>query len=118
MRPRRTLPALVCALALGLPAGAVAQSAGDDQYTDPFSGQQPPSAPQGSQGDSRGDSESAPQTAQATPSPSETDPGQAQPAQDEALPRTGFEAVLPLAYGVVLLLSGIALRLGARSRPR
>jgi len=124
MRRLRTASALACALALGIPAGALAQSAGDDQYQDPFSGQEQSSkgggGSRGGGGDSgRGGSQASPQTAQATPSPSETDTSQAQqPAQDEALPRTGFEAVLPLAYGGVLLLSGIALRLGARSRPR
>ncbi|HEX6737901.1 MAG TPA: hypothetical protein VF310_06515, partial [Vicinamibacteria bacterium] len=37
-------------------------------------------------------------------------------APGQTLPRTGFPAFLPLAYGLVLLLTGAALRRGARSR--
>ena len=111
---------MVCALALATPSSALAQSAGDDHYQDPFSGQpQGGGSGGGGSGGGGGDnSQASPQTAQSTPSSPESDTSQAQSAQDGALPRTGFEAVLPLAYGMVLVLSGAALRLGARSRPR
>jgi hypothetical protein len=120
MRRRRSIPALACALALALPSAALAQSAGDNQYQDPFSGQSPsssqPKAPSGGGGSSQVSPQvqSSPSTAAAaTPSQS----GQsAQAAQGQTLPRTGFPVFLPLAYGLVLLLSGAALRRGARSR--
>jgi len=136
MRRRRCIPALVCALALTLPAGAVAQSAGDDQYQDPFSGQTQGSKGGGNSGGGGGGgggnagsgnaSQASPQTAQAAPSSSSGAPagqaqasaGQAQSSQGETLPRTGFPALLPLAYGWVLLLTGAALRRVSGARPR
>jgi hypothetical protein len=123
MRRRRTAPALACALALAFPAGAAAQSAGDDQYTDPFADQEPQGQQEsggnsgGGGGGGGGNAQPSPQSAQATPaSPSATASQAQEPAQGEALPRTGFQALLPLAYGLVLLLSGAALRRGSRSR--
>lgn len=134
MRRRRCIPALVCALALTLPAGAVAQSAGDDQYQDPFSGQTQGSQGGGNSGGGGGGggnagsgnaSQASPQTAQATPSSpgatagqAQASAGQAQSSQGETLPRTGFPVLLPLAYGWVLLLTGAALRRVSGARPR
>jgi hypothetical protein len=104
---------LACAVLLALPASALAQSAGDNQYTDPFSGQS-----QGGGGNSGGgNAQASPQTAQAAPAaPSATASQAQQPDQGAALPRTGFPTLLPLAYGLVLLLGGVALRRGARPR--
>ena len=117
---------MVCALVLAMPAGALAQSAGDEQYQDPFAGQKPSSsqpkqAPSGGGGNSQvsPQAQSSPSSAPASTSAAVTTPSQgqsAQAAQGETLPRTGFPAFLPLAYGLVLLLSGVALRRGARSR--
>ena len=117
MRRRRSIPALACALALALPSAALAQSAGDDQYQDPFSGQSPSSSqPKQAPSGGGGNSQVSPQ-AQSSPSTATTAATPTQgAAQGETLPRTGFPAFLPLAYGLVLLLSGAALRRGARSR--
>jgi hypothetical protein len=120
MRRRRSIPALACALALALPSAALAQSAGDQQYQDPFSGQSPSSSqPKQAPSAGGGDSQVSPQaqsSPSAAPSATTSQSQSAQAAQGEALPRTGFPAFLPLAYGLVLLLSGAALRRGARSR--
>jgi hypothetical protein len=121
MRRRRIIPALTCALALALPAGALAQGAGDNQYSDPFSGGNTPS--QGSTGKSGGGSshvnpqstQSAQASPSSTPSAGSSQSGQ---SQGQTLPRTGFPAQLPLVYGLVMLLGGVALRRGARSRIR
>jgi hypothetical protein len=120
MRCRGTLLALVCAVLLALPASALAQSAGDNQYQDPFAGQAPSNS-QPKQTPSTGSrAQVSPQSqssAPSTASPSAT-AGQSQSTQGDALPRTGFPAGLPLVYGLVLLLSGVALRRGARPRIR
>jgi hypothetical protein len=120
MRCRGTLLALVCAVLLALPASALAQSAGDNQYQDPFSGQAPsssqpkqaPSAGGGNAGATAG------ATAQAAPASPAGATSQSQQSPAATLPRTGFPVGLPLAYGLVLLLSGVALRRGARPRIR
>ena len=124
---------MVCVLTLAFPAGALAQSAGDNQYQDPFSGQT-----QGSQGGGGGNSggggggggnagagagtQATQQTAQSSQSnqAQATADGQAQASQGATLPRTGFDAWLPLGYGLVLLLAGAAMRraAGAATRTR
>jgi LPXTG-motif cell wall-anchored protein len=111
--PRRRLAALVATLAVAAvaPAPAGAQSAGDDQYQDPFAGQ--------------GGGEPAPS---ATPAPEgEAPPAAAPPAEAPApvtaapaapaavstqapLPYTGSETVLVALAGAALLLAGLALR--------
>jgi hypothetical protein len=118
MRLRGTLFALVWVLVLAMPAPALAQSAGDNQYTDPFS-HTPSSHGGGSSGKPGGSSGTSPQTAQAAPTgPSASASRAPQPSQAGELPRTGFPVALPLAYGLVLLLSGVALRRGVRPRIR
>jgi hypothetical protein len=109
---------LACAVLLALPAGALAQSAGDNQYTDPFSGQTQGGGNSGGGGNSSGgNAQASPQTAQAAPAtPSGTATQAQQPTQGATLPHTGFPTLLPLAYGLVLLLGGVALRRGARPR--
>jgi hypothetical protein len=115
---------MVCAaLLLAAPASAFAQSAGDEQYEDPFAGQdqqEQPAAPAPT-------AEPAPaQPAPAAPAPAPAAPSQAPgaapaPAADPAaqpaeLPRTGLDAGLVLALGAVLLAGGVALRLRVRER--
>jgi len=121
VRRRRSIPALACALTLALPSAALAQSAGDNQYQDPFSGQSPsssqPKAPSGG-GNSQVQAQAQASPAGSTTATQSQSSQSGQAAQGETLPRTGFEAFLPLAYGLVLLLSGAALRRGARSRLR
>ena len=118
----RALTALFMAAALlAAPAVALGQSAGDDQYVDPFQG-----------GDGGGQEQPAEQPEQpaqqpeqpAAPAPSEpVEPaaggnGTAEPApsaeaaQESApiLPRTGAPVLLFAAIGYALLLAGIAIR--------
>jgi hypothetical protein len=126
----RALAALVTAAALlAVPAAALAQSAGDEQYVDPFQGgeeqpsQQPQEPPPASP--EPAPSEPAPaEPAPAEPVPAEPAPAApaapseqggevtAAPAQTDAptLPRTGLPAVLLLSVGYALLLAGVALR--------
>lgn len=109
----RPLAALVAALALAAPPSALAQSAGDEQYQDPFAQQG-----QGGSGQqqTQGGGEAQPQAQTVTPSqsaPAPT-PQAAQPTGTGALPRTGAATALLMTYGLVLLLTGTALRRAAR----
>jgi hypothetical protein len=105
----RAIAALILAVALlAAPASALAQSAGDEQYVDPFQdggggGQAEQQEPQ---------PEPAPEQP-AEPAPSvEGDAPAAEAAQESAptLPRTGAPVVLFAAAGYALLLAGIAIR--------
>jgi LPXTG-motif cell wall-anchored protein len=109
----RALAALILALALlAVPATALAQSAGDEQYVDPFEGEG-----NGGQVEQQAP-EQEPQPAPAPEQPSEPVPssdGQESPAQaaqetSPTLPRTGAPVVLFAAAGYALLLAGIAIR--------
>ena len=109
---QRTLTALMLAVAvLAAPAAALAQSAGDDQYVDPF------------QGDDGGGQQGAQEPQPEQPAPPGEDAGQvvgqqAAPAQEAApeqeaaptLPRTGLPVLLLASAGYALLLAGIAIR--------
>jgi hypothetical protein len=121
----RALPALLTAAALlAVPAAALAQSAGDEQYVDPFQGgeEQPSQQPQEPPA-------ASPEPVPAEPAPAEPAPAEpapaapaapsdqggevtAAPAQTDAptLPRTGLPALVLLAAGYALLLAGVALR--------
>ncbi len=108
---------LACAVLLALPASALAQSAGDNQYTDPFSGQtQGGGNSGGGNSGGGGNAQASPQTAQAAPAAPSASASQARQPTQGTLPHTGFPVLLPLAYGLVLLLGGVALRRGARPR--
>jgi hypothetical protein len=119
---RRPVAVLSAAFVLATPAGALAQSAGDDQYQDPFGGSgggsggggsaQPaptpatPAAPSGT---------AAPSTpAPTAPTASASQAPAAQPAGQ--LPYTGspVEAGLLAGVGAVLLAGGVGLRVRLR----
>jgi 2-oxoglutarate dehydrogenase E2 component (dihydrolipoamide succinyltransferase) len=123
---RRRVAMLCAALLLAAPASAFGQSAGDEQYEDPFAGQdqqEQPAAPA-----------PTPEPAPAEPAPAEPAPAAPAPAapaqapgaapapavdpaaQPAELPRTGLDAGLVLAIGAVLLAGGVALRLRVRER--
>jgi hypothetical protein len=119
-RGRYIAVVLVAALvAVALPAAAIAQSAGEDQYTDPLQG-----GGSGSSGGGGGSSGSgsgggggaggggnAPTTQQQTET--NTAPAQATPAQADdsgGLPRTGFPVAVLVGAGLILLSGGLALR--------
>jgi LPXTG-motif cell wall-anchored protein len=107
----------VLALVLALPAAALAQSAGDNQYQDPFEDQGGGGQTQqqgSSQGDGGQQQAQAPSTQGQAADPSAST-AQAEPGQTGTLPRTGSETTpLLLAYGLTLLLGGTALRRAAR----
>src|SRR5215467_13272589 len=90
----------VALVSLALPAGAYAQGAGDDQYSDPFGADATPTAtpkPAATPAPPPAPSAGA---AQATPTPSPS----------KTLPYTGVDA-WPLALGGVLLIgAGVTLR--------
>jgi hypothetical protein len=105
VRRRLIVPAVLAVLCLALPASAFAQGAGDEQYRDPFAGQQPePQQPQ-APADPGAGSQAAPAQATQTPGPASTSQATGE------LPRTGFQGVvLLLASGWTLLVAGVALR--------
>jgi hypothetical protein len=103
--PRSLVACLLAAVTLAFPAAAAGQSAGDDQYSDPFGGGQ----------EEQGDGGAA------TPAPAPAEPAQTggggepaeaaeRPEGRDRLPYTGVDA-LPLAgAGLLLLGAGVALR--------
>jgi hypothetical protein len=122
MVPRRRLAALTTALFLAAAAPAGAQGAGDEQYEDPFSGQDEqeqeepapapePAAPEAAPAPEPAAPEAAPAPAAETADP--TQPATAQPAQ---LPVTGAETGLVALAGTVLLAGGVALRVRLRDQ--
>ena len=111
---RRRLAVLVAAVLLAAPAAAFGQSAGDDQYEDPFAGENQSQPQSGG-----GAQEPTPTPAPAEPAPAAPAPA-AEPAaavaQQPELPRTGLDAAPILAIGAVLLGGGVALRVRLRER--
>jgi hypothetical protein len=114
---RRRIVTLTVALVLAAPGAAFAQSAGDEQYDDPFAGDDqeqatptptPTPAPASTPAPA---GEATPVTAQATPTPA---PSAA--AAQEQLPRTGNDPIMPAVAGFWLLLGGVALRAKVRVR--
>lgn len=103
---------MLVVLALILPAQALGQGAGDEQYRDPFAGQQPNGNQPQQQGGSTGQPAGDPGgSAQGTEGTDGTDVAAAQTQPGGQLPRTGFEGVfLLLGYGWALLVGGAALR--------
>ena len=109
---RRSLAVAGTVLAL-LPAAAAAQSAGDEQYSDPFANQSPSSTPAATPAPATGA-----QPAQATPAPAAAAPAASNaPAQAAQLPRTGWDAGVPGMLGLVLMSAGVALRARVRRDP-
>jgi LPXTG-motif cell wall-anchored protein len=101
----------VAAVSLVLPAGAYAQGAGDDQYSDPFGADATPTAAPKKPA-ATATPVPAPAQSAATPAPA-TPAATATPAPPQ-LPYTGVDA-WPLAAGGALLLgAGLALRARVR----
>ena len=102
---RRTVALLLAMSLLALPTAAMAQSAGDEQYSDPF-GQT--DEPNGSQDNPAPEPEPAP--APATPAAPAEQAVTSQEAAAPTLPATGLPAFLLASAGAMLLASGAALR--------
>jgi LPXTG-motif cell wall-anchored protein len=119
--------ALALSMALTLPAATFGQSAGDEQYVDPFE-QTGPSEPGGGGGQTGSQDGGPAGSAQpSTPAPAQVDPAPApapvpeattaSPAvvsdSSEQLPATGAPVILIAALGAGLLGGGWALRRAA-----
>lgn len=129
MRTTRGLLALaLLVLCAAFPAQALGQSAGDEQYTDPFQGQEESGGGGGgggqsgnsSQGQGGGDTGEAPvpDDGSGTVAPDATVTPEAvtgtTPTENPGgLPRTGLPLGVMAALGACLLLSGLALRRSA-----
>src|SRR3954468_24909916 len=117
LRLRRGLAAGAAVLAL-VPASALAQGAGDDQYSDPFGSDQqqatPPPAPRAPA------PTAAPAPAQpaATPAPGQPGPAATPAPPGPRLPYTGLEDWLAAAGGALLLGPGLTLRARLRADER
>jgi LPXTG-motif cell wall-anchored protein len=102
------------ALALAAPAAALAQGAGDEQYSDPFgSGQSEEPEPSGGADEGGAAEPSAPEPAAPAPAPTAA-AAQEEPAEPAQLPYTGADEGLVALAGLMLLAGGIALRVRTR----
>jgi hypothetical protein len=110
MRRLITLLAAICLLAA--PAAALAQSAGDEQYSDPFGDQA------GQPNDSQ-DEPAAETPAEQPTAPSTTGGGAtaSQTSDGPSLPRTGLPAAILAGSGLLLLLGGGSMRRRAAPAP-
>jgi hypothetical protein len=101
---RRLVTLLLAAFLLALPSGALAQSAGDEQYADPF--EQPKEQPSGSQ------EEPAPEPAPAESGETAgaTQTQVVQQTDSPTLPATGLPVALLAGAGGLLLVAGTTLR--------
>ena len=104
---RRSVPLLLTLLALALPSAALAQSAGDEQYADPFGEVEEPS---GSQEETTQAPEPAPAPAQSDDSLGTSEPVVAQQTDSPTLPATGLPVGLLAGAGALLLAGGTTLR--------
>jgi LPXTG-motif cell wall-anchored protein len=106
MAPSRLVALLVALALLALPALALADSAGDNQYSDPFGNSQPaqtaPTTTQPPLAPPSNATTSQPSSS-AAPTASSSDP-------NSELPRTGLDVRVVGAIGVLLLGSGLLLR--------
>ena len=104
-------------VAIALPSGALAQTPGDEQYTDPFGGSQDESS--GGQPDA--DEEASPPEATPAPAAPETsappaaEPEAATSQASKELPYSGVDAGLLAVGGVTLVVGGVVLRLRLRA---
>jgi hypothetical protein len=120
----RILAAVLTAGMLAAPATSLAQSAGDDQYSDPLANggntsghiSNTSGGGGGSSGSGGGSTSSgAPSTGSNVPTASSAGTGTATPTTGEAasgtpkgqLPRTGFDVIVSFELGLMMLLAGL-----------
>ena len=108
---RRLVTVLIAASMLVLPSAALAQSAGDEQYADPFGQVEDPSAGQDQQGQAPDQGAPAPAAqAQAVPTSGKDQSVASQETAAPTLPRTGLNTVFFAVMGATLLLAGTTIR--------
>jgi len=112
MRRRLIAAAAILAL-LAAPASALAQSAGDEQYADPFADVQEPGQDNGTANGSP--TPDAAPTAEAPAAPASATSAGSDSDADGTLPRTGFPAALSALVGALLLATGVFVRRHAQS---
>jgi hypothetical protein len=111
---RRPLIAVACSVfALAMPAAALADSAGDNQYQDPFSNV--PSQPKKQSTNTTTTPTPAPTPTPsaaptATPTPTATTATPSGTSSTRELPRTGFPLWPAAAVGAALVAAGLGLR--------
>jgi LPXTG-motif cell wall-anchored protein len=111
MPGRSRIASLIAAGLLAFPAAAGAQSAGDDQYQDPFAGEQEQEQEQESQAQEPESTPAPTSGAAQEPAPAAPEAATAQaPSGEEELPRTGADTGLLALGGTLLLVGGVALR--------
>jgi len=112
---RRTLAVAGTLLAL-LPSAAAAQSAGDEQYADPFGDDQGQQSQEATPTPTPAPAQTAPAPAPAAPAPAPAaaPTAAAAPAQAAQLPRTGWDAAVPGLLGLIFVAAGVALRAHVR----
>ena len=115
MRPSRRIAALAAALSLSLPAGALAQGAGDNQYQDPFAGEDSGSGSGSGSGGGGGGAEGTSGNGSLSNSPPAGESLASQPSTSSGeLPRTGADPGLVALLGAGLILTGAGLRVRVR----
>jgi len=106
---RTVLASLTAAALLALvPAAALAQDSGSQQYQDPLAGDNPNPTPR-----STGNGSSPGNTQNTTAQTQAAQTGSTNSASRNELPRTGLDAWLLLLAGTALLGGGLALRRAA-----
>jgi hypothetical protein len=104
---KRLLALLLALCLVAFPSAALAQSAGDEQYADPFGEVEEPS---GTQGDPAPEPAPAPESAPADPAVAGEQVVASQQADVPTLPVTGAPAALLGGGGALLIAAGAALR--------
>ena len=110
---RRLTAVLVTSLALGAPPLAMAQSVGDEQYRDPFAGEEQPQDETGGGGGSTPAPAPAPAPAR-PPRPRPPPASRSQPSRTRCRARAS-EPAWVAAIGMILIAAGAGLRRTART---
>jgi hypothetical protein len=102
--------AVTAAVLFMTPATALAQGAGDDQYSDPFGSEQGQATPTATPRAPAPAPAATAAPAQATPAPSQPGPAATPAPSRPTLPYTGVDDWLTAAGGALLLGAGLTLR--------
>jgi hypothetical protein len=111
----RASAVLAAALALGAPTSTFAQSVGDEQYRDPFAGEEQQQETNNGNGESTPAPAPAPAPAPTTSAPTGTTTDEPIATVAGELPRTGGESGWVAAIAVLFLAAGAGLRRTART---